>query len=108
LRCNFYNSEGCESDGLERVTGSGGKDSIFQFQLERGCDGIKHCRKMKQMQRARLDSMKRKRDTTWRRADMSVGGEATPKRRKGGDNVSYADTIFTVPKNKENTRGRLI
>jgi hypothetical protein len=53
---------------------------------------------MKQMQRARLDSMKRKRDTTWRRADMSVGEEATPKRRKGGDNVSYADTIFTVPK----------
>jgi hypothetical protein len=30
---------------MERVTGGGGADSIFQFQLKRGGDGIKHCRR---------------------------------------------------------------
>jgi hypothetical protein len=41
----------------------GGEDSMLQFQLERGDDEMKCCRKMKRRQRARLDSMGRKRDT---------------------------------------------
>jgi hypothetical protein len=36
---------------------------MLQFRLERGGDGIKHYRKMKRRQQARLGSMERKRDT---------------------------------------------
>jgi hypothetical protein len=52
------------------VDGSDGVDSIFQFQLERGGDVTKSCRKMKQKQRARLASVGRKCDTTQRRDDV--------------------------------------
>jgi hypothetical protein len=31
------------------VAASGGADSMLQFQLERGGDGTKHCRKLKRM-----------------------------------------------------------
>jgi hypothetical protein len=31
----------------------------------------------------------------------SVGGEATPKREKGGDDVSWVDANLTGPKNKK-------
>jgi hypothetical protein len=45
----------------------GGADSMLQFQLERGGDGMKHCRKMKWRQQACLGSMERKHDTVrWR------------------------------------------
>jgi hypothetical protein len=37
----------------------------------------------------------------------SVGGEATPKREKGGDDVSWVDANLTGPKNKKNSRDRL-
>jgi hypothetical protein len=37
---------------------------------------------------------------------MFVRGEAAPRRRKWGYNVSCADANFTGPKNKENSRGR--
>jgi hypothetical protein len=33
---------------------------------------------------------------------MSAGGEAAPRRGKGGDDVSWTDTNHTRPKNKEN------
>jgi hypothetical protein len=36
------------------VTGGGVVNSMLQFQLERGGDETKHCRKIKQMQRASL------------------------------------------------------
>jgi hypothetical protein len=38
-----------------------------------------------------------------RRGDVaiSVGGEASPERRKGGDDASWVDVNFTVPKNKK-------
>jgi hypothetical protein len=49
----------------ERVACGGGADSILQFQLERGCDGMKHYRKMKRMQRAHLVSMGMKCDMVW-------------------------------------------
>jgi hypothetical protein len=39
----FYNSGGSESDGLRRVAGGGGVDSMPQFRLKRGDDGMKHC-----------------------------------------------------------------
>jgi hypothetical protein len=59
------------------VASGGGADSILQFRLERRGDGMKHCRKMKQRQRAHLGSMGTKRDTTrwrgdvgWRRDDI--------------------------------------
>jgi hypothetical protein len=42
-----------------------------QFRLERGDDKIKHYRKMKQRQRARLRFMGRKRDMAQRRGDVS-------------------------------------
>jgi hypothetical protein len=58
------------------VAAGGGADSMLQFQLERGCDMMKNCREMKWRQRARLDSMGRKRDTTQRRGDVG--------RRRGG------------------------
>jgi hypothetical protein len=32
------------------VVGGGGADSMLRFRLERGGDGMKHCRKMKQRQ----------------------------------------------------------
>jgi hypothetical protein len=43
----FYSSGGWESDGPGRVTGGDGIDSILQFRLEMGDDGMNHCRKMK-------------------------------------------------------------
>jgi hypothetical protein len=44
-----------------------GADSMLEFRLERGDDEMKRYRKMKQRQRARLDSMERKHDTArWR------------------------------------------
>jgi hypothetical protein len=43
----FYNSGGWESDGLERLAGGGGMDSMLQFHLEREGNWTKHCRKMK-------------------------------------------------------------
>jgi hypothetical protein len=56
--------------GPRRVANGGDVDSILRFQLERGGDGMKHCRKMKRRQRVRLDSMGRKRDTLWRRDNV--------------------------------------
>jgi hypothetical protein len=40
-----------------------------------------------------------------RRLDDVAGGEATPRREKGGDDASWADANLTGPKNKENTCG---
>jgi hypothetical protein len=34
---------------------------------------------------------------------ISARGEVTPERRKGGDDVSWADVNLTVLKNKENS-----
>jgi hypothetical protein len=59
---------------------------------------------MKRRQRARFGSIGRKRDTV-RRLDDVAGGEATPRREKGGDNANWTDANLTGPKNKENTRG---
>jgi hypothetical protein len=57
------------------VTNVGDADSMLRFWLERGDDGMKHCWKMKRIQRARL-SMGRKRDTALRCGDVG--------RRRGG------------------------
>jgi hypothetical protein len=54
----------------------GDMDSMLRFWLERGDDGMKRCRKMKWRQRARLDSMGRKRETVRWQGDVS--------RRRGG------------------------
>jgi hypothetical protein len=69
-----------ESNCQGKVVDDSGIDLILRFQLERGCDGMKRCRKIKQMQRARLDSIGMKRDTVrwrddvgWRRADTGDG-----------------------------------
>jgi hypothetical protein len=50
---------------------------------------MKRCRKMKRRQRAHLDIMGRKRDT------MSIGGEAAPGRKKGGDDASWVGVNLT-------------
>jgi hypothetical protein len=39
------------------VVGGGGENSMVRFQLKRGGDRTKRCRKMKYEQRARLGSM---------------------------------------------------
>jgi hypothetical protein len=71
----FFSSGGSKSGSLGVACG-GVADSILQFRLKRGCDGIKHYRKMKQRQCNCLGSMRRKRDTTWRCDDID--------RRRGG------------------------
>jgi hypothetical protein len=37
---------------------------------------------------------------------MSTGGDAAPRREKGEDDSSWADTNLTGLKNEENIRGR--
>jgi hypothetical protein len=68
------------------VAGGGGVDSILQFQLERGGDRTKRCQKMKQRQRARLDSLGTKRYTTQRCGNVDrrrgVTGEGKGRRRR--------------------------
>jgi hypothetical protein len=54
-----------------RVADGGGADLMLQFQLERGGDGTKWCRKMKRRQRAHLGSMGRKRNTMRWRGDVA-------------------------------------
>jgi hypothetical protein len=70
---------------MGRVAGSSGVDSMLRFQLERGGDGTKCCQKMKRMQRARLGSMGRKRDTVQRNDDVGrmrgTTGEGKGRRR---------------------------
>jgi hypothetical protein len=48
---------------MRRVVGDGGVDSMLWFQLERGGDEMKRCRKMKRKQQTRLGSMERMCDT---------------------------------------------
>jgi hypothetical protein len=54
VNMTFFSSEGWESGDTGRMTG-GGVNSMLQFQLEKGGDGMKHCQKMNQRQRARLE-----------------------------------------------------
>jgi hypothetical protein len=65
------------------VTDDGGVDLMLQFQLKRGGDKTKCCRKMKQIQQAHLCTIGRKRDTVQRHR-----GGAAPMRGKGGDDAS--------------------
>jgi hypothetical protein len=102
LRWSFYNNGWWKSGGLRKAAYGGGVYSMFQFQLERGADGTKRCRKMKQRQRARLGSMERKRDPAWwcddvgrRRGDTGEG--------KGRRHVSWADVNLTGLKSEENS-----
>jgi hypothetical protein len=67
LRWPFNSSGGWEADGPERVIGGDGADSMLRFQLKRGGDRKKCCRKMKRRQRAHFDSMGKKYDMAWRR-----------------------------------------
>jgi hypothetical protein len=60
-----------------RVVGGGGADSMLQFWLEWGDDVMKRCQKMKRKQQARLDSMRRKRDTTQQRGDVDRRRDGT-------------------------------
>jgi hypothetical protein len=69
-------SGGWELDDQERVVDGVGVDSMLQFRLERGGDGMKHCQKIKRRQRACLDFMRRKCDTAWWCDDVN--------RRRGG------------------------
>jgi hypothetical protein len=66
----FYSSRGWKSKDPRRVASSGGADSMLRFQLEKGGNRTKRCWKMKQRQRARLVSMRKKCDTTQRRGDV--------------------------------------
>jgi hypothetical protein len=42
VKMTFFSSEGWESGDTGRMTG-GGVNSMLQFQLEKGGDGMKHC-----------------------------------------------------------------
>jgi hypothetical protein len=62
------------------VVGGDGVDSMLRFRLEREVDEMKHCRKMKQRQRAYFGSIRRKcdmvrwrGDVDWRRGDTGEG-----------------------------------
>jgi hypothetical protein len=83
--------------GSESVAYGGGTDSILQFQLERGGNGTKHCRKIKRRQQACLDSMERKRDTVWRHDNIDWRRGNTEE-GKGGDDASWTNTNLTGPK----------
>jgi hypothetical protein len=89
------------------VADGSGADSMLQFQLKRGGDGIKHCQKMKRRQRAHLGYMGRKCDTTRQCGDIDRRrcgtGEGKP---QGGEDTSWADTNRTRLKNEKNPRGR--
>jgi phage FluMu protein Com len=60
----------------------GGMNSMVQFQLERKGNGTKRCRKMKQMQWARLGLMERK-CVRCDSVTMLTREEAASRRRKG-------------------------
>jgi hypothetical protein len=77
LRWPSYSSEEWESGHPGRVAGGGGADSMLQYWLERGGDGMKHYWKMKQRQRARLGYMGRKCDMAWWHHNV--------RRRRGGN-----------------------
>jgi hypothetical protein len=62
----FYSKGGWESNGPRWVADDNSVDSMFQFWLERGGNGSKHCWKMKRRRRALLTSMGRKRVMKWR------------------------------------------
>jgi hypothetical protein len=66
------------------VAGDGSVDSMFQFLLERRCDGMKRCQKMKRRQRAYLDSIERKCDTTRRRDNVGQRRGGTGERKGVG------------------------
>jgi hypothetical protein len=105
LRWYFYNSEWWESGGPENMVGNGGADSIFWFWLESGGDMIKRCRKMKWRQRAHLNSIERKHDTTQQHDDIGRRrcgtGDAKEKRQR---QLGWRKSIG--PKNKEISYGR--
>jgi hypothetical protein len=86
----------------ERVVGGDGADSMLWFGLKREGNRTKHYRKMKWRQRAHLSSIRRKCDTTC--VGTWAGGEAASRRGKEGDDISWANTNLTGPKNKENRR----
>jgi hypothetical protein len=67
IEMTFYSNGRWESDVSERVADSSGVNSMLQFYLERGDGRTNHFYKMKQRQRARLDSMGKKRGTSRRR-----------------------------------------
>jgi hypothetical protein len=60
---------------------------------------MKHYREMQQRQRARRDCTGRKHNCV----ATSTGGEMTPERRRGGDDISWTDVNLTGPKNEENS-----
>jgi hypothetical protein len=97
VKITFYISEWWESSGMERVVGSGGADSILIFQLKRGGNGTKYCRKLNRRQRAHLSSIGKKHD----RMMTLARGEVPPGRGKGGDDTSQAKVNLTEPKNKK-------
>jgi hypothetical protein len=94
LRWSFYSSGGWESDDLGRVSCCGDVNSVLWFRLERECDGMKHCQKMKRRQWARFGSIGRKRGMVWRCGDVGrrrggTGGGKGRRRRQLGWCKSY-------------------
>jgi hypothetical protein len=59
----FHSSGGLESDDPGRAADGGGVNSILWFWLREG-GGTQRCWRMKQRQRTRLGSIRRKRDMT--------------------------------------------
>jgi hypothetical protein len=47
LRSYFYSIRGCESGGPTRVADDSGVNSMLQFRLDSGGDGMKRYRKIK-------------------------------------------------------------
>jgi hypothetical protein len=94
IEMTIYNSVGVgwESGDPGRVVDGDGANLILQFQLDVGDDMMKHCRKMKRRERARLRSMTRKCDTMrqhdnvgWRRGGTKEG---KGRRRRSWDDAN--------------------
>jgi hypothetical protein len=71
-------------------------DSIFWFQLERGGNSTKCCRKMKRRQRAHLSSMGRKRDMA-RRCDDVDRRRGSTGEGKGEEMTLVGPTRILLP-----------
>jgi hypothetical protein len=77
LKWFFYSCGGWEPGVPERIACGGGADSMIQFQLKRGRNRTKRCRKMKRSQRARLGFVGRKRDMARRCDDIGRRRDGT-------------------------------
>jgi hypothetical protein len=87
---------------LERVTCDGGANLMLQFWLERGSDGTKRYRKIKQRATS-LSWLNGKERARCGSVMILAEGEATLGREKREEDVGWADANLTEPKWRKST-----